>query len=39
MVLLLAVRQERHNWSPLIEILLKRIVVSNELVFAFFWAA
>jgi hypothetical protein len=38
-VIMYAVRFELHDWSPLIEILLKRIIVSNELVFAFFWSS
>lgn len=38
-VILFSVRLELHTWSPLIEILLRRIVQSNELVFAYFWAA
>ncbi len=38
-VILYAVRFELHDWSPLIEILMKRISTNNELIFTYFWAA
>ncbi len=34
-VILYAVRFELHDWSPLIEVLLRRVAVNNELVFTF----
>jgi hypothetical protein len=38
-VILYAIRFELHDWSPLIEVLLRRVASNNELVFTYFWAA